>query len=80
MAEQQLTAEEIAQVRALRTDHLMTFEQIGDALGVDTSTAHRILSKPGYEFTELLLLRIRRGLARVREENAPVAAGTRKRA
>jgi hypothetical protein len=60
----------------------MTFEQIGAELGVDTSTAHRILSKPGYEFTELLLIRIRRGLAHIREEeqHTATAGAARKRA
>lgn len=62
--QEQLDAEEIAAVRRLREDEELTFEQIGERLGVDMSTAHRILAKPGYQFSDLILIRIRKGLAR----------------
>jgi DNA-binding MarR family transcriptional regulator len=67
----QLTPDEIDTIRGLREEDELTFEQIGDRLSIDTSAAHRILTKPGYEFEELTLIRIRKGLQRLAEEQRP---------
>lgn len=65
MAFTQLTADELATIRALREEEELTFAEIGERLGIDTSVAHRILARDGYAFEELSLIRIRKGLARL---------------
>ena len=63
MAEQQLQPTELDTIRSLRTEDELTFEQIGDRLGCDTSTAHRIVTHEGYHLSPLTLIRIRKRLA-----------------
>lgn len=60
---QQLQQFELDTIRGFRENDELTFEQIGERLGVDTSTAHRVLTKPGYRLSELQLIRIRKALA-----------------
>lgn len=79
MATPQLTPEEIATIRQLREDEELPFAALGKRLGIDASMAHRILTKPGYTFTELVLIRIRKGLRRIEEERAAAAQRSRPR-
>jgi len=65
MAHAQLTHAELDTIRNLREEDELTFAQIGERLGIDTSTAHRILTREGYTSDELTLIRIRKGLARL---------------
>lgn len=67
---EQLQQPELEAIRSLREGEELTFQQIAERLDVDTSTAHRILTKPGYEFNELTLIRIRKALARMAEDGA----------
>lgn len=77
MAEPQLIASERAVIRSLRVDSELTFVQIAEKLGIDTSTAHRVYTNPDYQFSGLVLIRIRKGLARLAEEQRdPVGAAT----
>lgn len=72
----QLRPDEIDVVRRLREDEELTFDELAERLGVDLSTAHRIVTKPGYQFSDLVLIRIRKGLRRLEE----AAAGGRRKA
>lgn len=72
--EPQLQVHEIAAVRKLRQVDELTFEQIGERLGIDMSTAYRIVAKPGYQFSDLLLIRIRKALIRLADEEPSTAS------
>lgn len=65
---EQLKPSELSSMRSLREEDELTFEQIADRLGIDISSAHRALTKPGYQFSELQLIRIRKGLARLTDQ------------
>jgi hypothetical protein len=80
MATPQLSKQEIETIRALRHDDELSFEAIGRRLDIDTSTAHRILTKPDYEFTELTLIRIRKGLSRLADQQRSKSSAEPRRA
>jgi predicted transcriptional regulator len=76
---EQLTAKELAALRAMRRQELKTYEEIAEAVGVNERTIHRILTITAYHPSDLIVLQIRQGLNALDEklEKAPARTGTR---
>lgn len=65
---EQLREEELQVIRELREDEELTFVQIGERIGVDTSTAQRVYAEPGRSFADLTVIRMRKHIARIVDE------------
>lgn len=68
MREPSLTKQEIATIKTLRYEDELSFKALGERLGIDWTTAYRILNNPKHRFEEMTLIRIRKGLKRLAEE------------
>jgi transcriptional regulator with XRE-family HTH domain len=75
----QLREEELQVIRDLREGDELTFEEIGERLGVDTSTACRVYTEPGRSFADLTVIRMRKHIARILEERSDDSAKQPKR-
>lgn len=67
MAVAQLTEEEVATVRALRYDAELSYDGIAKQLNASKSAVFRLLTKPGYQFEELTVIRMRKAIQRIRD-------------
>jgi DNA-binding XRE family transcriptional regulator len=76
MVQKFLTPDERDAIRNMRVDELLTYEEIGERLGVDRRTVQGIVERDDYQPNGLNVLRINRNL----KQFAPVPAkrtGTR---